>query len=149
MRLTITRGPTSDQGTPGIATLDNGLSWHSLELPWRDNAPQVSCIPPGSYTASPFSSPHFHMWIYKLAGVPGRDDVEIHMGNWAGDVTKGYHSDVLGCVVLGKAIGVLPPYGKASQLAVLQSTTALQEFLSAVAGQPIEVVVQWQAGCAP
>ncbi|PSR57252.1 hypothetical protein AHMF7605_10485 [Adhaeribacter arboris] len=66
----------------------------SLELPWRNNKPKVSCIPPGIYQVVKRNSPkygdHFH-----IQDVPGRDYILIHQGN--------YHTDILGCILPGQA----------------------------------------------
>ena len=41
---------------------------------------------------------------YRLQGVPCRDGILIHPGNYAGDTLTGLRSDVAGCVLLGMGI---------------------------------------------
>ena len=137
-RLTISRNPSTDEGTTGDAVFP-GWNGFSIELPWRDNAPDISCIPPGVYTATLVFSTKFNRHVYLLQNVPGRTACELHIGNWAGDTSLGYKSDVEGCTVFGTALGSL-----AGQTAVLNSETALNSLLAATGGADIEVEYRWK-----
>ncbi len=119
-RLTLLRGRSTDQGTPGALLREDGsrIAW-SMELPWKNNAPRVSCIPPGEYTSRMRRSPHFGP-VYEITGVAGRSSILIHTGNWGGDVSRGYRSHVLGCVLLGLQHG-----RREGQLAVFVSRPAV------------------------
>lgn len=66
---------------------------YTLELPWKDNQFQVSCIPDGTYKVTKKTSRKFGkcFWIRE---VPNRTHILIHAGN--------YHWDILGCVLVGK-----------------------------------------------
>ncbi len=150
-RLTIDRNDSTDQGTLGDATLHNVagvLLWSafSLELPWRDNAPYVSCVPPGIYVAKVVPSSHFGYPVYQLIDVPGRTDCDLHDGNWAGDVSLGYRTDVEGCTVFGTQTGQLAPPGKAPQLAVMNTDVARKALMAATGGADIEVEYRWKSG---
>ena len=151
MKLTLIRDTTSDEGTFSIGTLtegDNKLGfWDFIELPWRDNLPLLSCIPEGVYHASVIDSPHFGRKVYLLSGVPNRDAVEIHPGNWGGDVTKGYWSDVKGCACPGMSRRELvPPRGTKLQKAIVSSSEALDQLMLATNGEDIEVEFRWDEG---
>lgn len=148
-RLTIDRGPSTDQGTAGTAELNNpaGITlWTGVsgELPWRNNASNLSCIPPGIYVATYSPSALFKRNVYHLQNVPGRSAVEIHIGNWFGDTTLGFKSDVLGCTVVGTVTGRL-----AGQLAVENSETAYNALVAATGGADIEVEYRWTDGNTP
>lgn len=67
----------------------------TLELPWRDNRANVSCIPAGAYKARKYHSPR-HGNVLLFEGVPGRTWIEIHAGN--------YTRQVRGCILVGEAI---------------------------------------------
>lgn len=101
------RGPSTDQGTFGWVFAGK-LLCRLLELPWRDNTQQLSCIPPGSYKCVWHRSPRFG-WCYHVTGVPGRGSILIHPGNFAGDSTKGFkthsHGCLLPCTYTGKLYG--------------------------------------------
>lgn len=148
-RLTIDRGPSTDQGTLGDAGLHDvfgNMLWsgHSIELPWRDNAPDVSCILAGIYTAKYQYSGKFARNVYVLQNVPERTACELHIGNVAGDVMKGFRSDVEGCTVFGTAVGSL--WG---QQAVLNSEVAYDALVAATGGADIEVEYRWTQGNEP
>ena len=104
LSATLVREGSTDQGTKGKVTLRNGnyeIEMSTLELPWRDNKSQYSCIPTGTYQVAMRYSPHFKRNYYNVKNVPNRDSILIHSGNTAGDKNKGYKSDVLGCILLG------------------------------------------------
>lgn len=66
---------------------------YTLEEPWRDNKRRVSCIPPGTYPWAP--KPHRSQKRWILSGVPGRDGIEIHIGNSL--------LDTEGCILVGNS----------------------------------------------
>ena len=72
-----------------------GFRCFTLELPWRDNARNISCIPPGTYWIRKFISPRFGM-VFLFEDVPNRSAIEIHAGN--------YTRDIEGCILVGKSI---------------------------------------------
>ena len=149
-RLIIEREPTSDQGTLGTAELyvpAGIMLWQasSLELPDRGNQSDISCILPGLYVAEYVFSEKFGRKIYALQGVPGREACELHIGNWAGDVSLGWKSDVEGCTIFGTEHGFLQPPGfSRPQLAVLHSEIAFDELVVATGGATIEVEYKWK-----
>lgn len=65
----------------------------TLELPWRDNQRGISCIPEGTYECKLAWSPSRKRKVYWLQNVPGREAVQIHIGNF----TK----DIRGCILVG------------------------------------------------
>jgi len=128
--LKLKRQASSDTGTPGVLIFPDGSQLHTLELPWRNNRRQKSCIPEGSYVCQITRSPRFGR-VYTVTGVDGRSHILIHSGNYAGDIDKGYKTHVQGCILLGKRTGTL-----GGQRAVLVSRPAVSEFMSHLAGQP-------------
>lgn len=125
--VTLIRDRTSRAGTFGTLTVD-GVTLKSGELPWRDNQPGNSCIPAGTYRLHWHNSPKFG-WCYEIMDVPDRTDVLIHKGNWCGDVDQDLHSDVLGCVLLGRTFGeVHHPTGGWSQYGLSGSGEAIKRF---------------------
>jgi len=67
-------------GTNGLLLLDNQLVCYTIELPWRDNQPRVSCIPEGCYPlVKRYSKTHGnHLMLQK---VPNRSLILIHTAN--------------------------------------------------------------------
>jgi hypothetical protein len=125
---TLTRSPSTDDGTFGKLVLDDGTTFFTGELPWRDNKNGTSCIPPGPeessivYLCKRIDSPK-HGPCYQVTGVPHRDMIEIHSANYMGDSTKGKICQLLGCIALGMSIGILN-----GQMAVLRSKVAIAAF---------------------
>jgi hypothetical protein len=92
MELDLTRFSQNSDQTLGIMAVndDNGhtlAAFPTLELPWKDNARRISCVPTGRYKVSKRRSPRFGM-SFILHDVPDRDFILIHVGNWV-DHTKG------------------------------------------------------------
>lgn len=157
-RLTILRDNTSDQGTFGVGTVredgDSLFRCEWVELPWRDNAAGLSCVPAGIvYTAHIVQSTHFGRAVYLLDNVPGRDLIEVHPANWAGDRAKGWHSDLRGCCAPGLARAVMAPeeHGvrMAPQAAVTSSSHTLDLFMDATRQERIEITFLWAPGIDP
>lgn len=150
---TIMRRPTSDQGTLGaLAIPELARAWTSLELPWRGNVRHLSCIAPAPGERARYRcelqpsskwTPRDDGRLYWILDVPGRSAIEIHAATWAGDVTKGWHSDLLGCVAPGEREGELAPAAGRLQRCILQSRLALTEFMDALEGEPFDLEIAW------
>lgn len=137
-KVTLTRFQTGDDGTFGNLVTDSGLSLYSGELPWKGNAANISCIPEGVYIVQRIDSPK-HGPCYCVTDVPGgRTMVEIHRGNFCGDVSKNLKSDVEGCILTGNALGDL-----AGQPCVINSRDALERFEADLESLAFQLTVQW------
>ncbi|MGH9351264.1 MAG: DUF5675 family protein, partial [Terriglobia bacterium] len=115
-------------------------TFYSIELPWRDNHPDLSCIPPGEYELRRYISPKhgktfcFHnpvlgVWALPAmipAGIVGaRSLSEIHAANWA--------DELLGCVGLGlSGQPMLNPRDGTVDPAVEESVDAVEQFLDLI-----------------
>lgn len=100
-----------------------------LERPWLENARGVSCVPAGTYLCRLRFSPKHDREVYELQNVPGRDDVEIHIGNVV--------DDTQGCLLIGSRVGRLN--GKS---AVLESAEAFEKFMAWAGGEDFELVIE-------
>lgn len=146
MSLELVRDTYSrDQGTFGVLSVHQGLpqpmtiadlqmtdppirlpsektklfECHTVERPWANNAPNISCIPEGDYTLVP-------RWFYRggymtweVTNVPNRSLILFHKGNLA--------IHVEGCIALGTIRGAL-----GRQWAVLHSGKAFKSFIELV-----------------
>lgn len=126
--ILLLREPSTEQGTFGKLILPDGHEYFSLELPWKENTPIVSCIPVGSYLIQWLYSPHFHEYLYHVTGVKDRWDIEIHQGNFAGDVACGWQSNVKGCILVGMTRGKIENEFGNLQNAICASSIALEDF---------------------
>jgi hypothetical protein len=130
-KVTLTREQGDDsQGTFGSWVSDTGVCVRTIELPWRMDKPDISCIPEGVYTVRWLFSQK-HGWCYHILAVPGRTYCEIHAANLAGDISLGYVSQLEGCISVGFSKYLFRaddgyPAGNKDQLGVLESHPALE-----------------------
>ena len=149
-QLFIIRKKTSDQGTFGTAMTESGLNWHSGELPWVDDDKNgvrdanVSCIAQGRYQAKRIMSPKRLRFVYQLLGVKGGFAVQIHKGNFCGKASKGFVSQVEGCILLGNGQGKLQTKEGPMQEAITHSEPAIEEFMGWAGEDDIQVVISEQ-----
>jgi signal peptidase I len=90
----------------------------TLELPWKENQRNISCIPPGKYDvvkrkSSKFGN-HFH-----VKGVPDRSYILIHKGN--------YYTDIRGCILVGEDLADI---NKDGHMDVTSSSATMKDLLS-------------------
>jgi len=132
--IKLRRGPSTDQGTFGALSFGRNVV-HTLELPWLDNRPQRSCIPPGTYRCAIVNSPKFGR-VYGVANVPGRSNVLIHSANLGGNVDAGWTTQLLGCIAPCMRLGLMRNKAGVMQAAGLVSRPALNLLHEWAAGQP-------------
>lgn len=81
-------------GVNGVLWINGNPMFKTIELPWRQNAPRVSCIPEGVYGLRKRFSRRFD-WHFEITGVPGRSAILIHPANNAEIELKGCIAPVL------------------------------------------------------
>lgn len=135
-RIILERFETSDQGTFGRIRIENEY-FYTLELPWRDNVSNYSCIPAGVYSCKFTMSPRFGYSMYLVENVNKRTGIRIHSANLAGDKTLGHKSQLSGCIALGLHLGKM-----GGQKALLLSKPAVRKFESLLERKPfiLEVI---------
>lgn len=131
----LKRFKESSQGTLGHL-VTNGFNAKIIELPWKDNAPKISCIPTGKYKCI-YRYSKKYKGHYLLLNVPGRSWVLIHNGTFAGDVEAGFKTHSEGCIIIGKYHGKVE-----GQDAVLLSRATLRKFIEVMNKEPFELEVQ-------
>ncbi len=122
----------------GVETLGSLIAYNSmgdkftcstLELPWKNNQHDISCIQKGVYKC--ILSPFHNMQRYELQNVPQRFAIFIHDGN--------YYKDVLGCILLGVKPTDINGDG---QIDVTSSFMTNQQFVTFMGGQPFTLTIQ-------
>lgn len=93
MVLDLIRVGQSSRGTQGVIRFGAVCFALTLERPWQDNQPNVSCIPPGHYKCQRIRSPKFG-WTFEVLHVPDRTHVLFHSGNTI--------EDTHGCILVGE-----------------------------------------------
>lgn len=117
MNIIIIRDHSYTESTIGRMIIDGDtMPLFTLERAWKNNEPQDSCIPVGTYKCIP------HNWnddsnfkfskVWQVTDVPNRDAILLHSGNT-------YH-DIHGCILVGLESGFLD-----SNPAVLHSREAI------------------------
>ncbi len=126
LKATLLRTQDDKTCTLGLLIIHgSGMTFCTLEEPWKDNKRGISCIPNGTYKVVP------HGWeaaskvrfkrAYRLLGTEPRTAILIHRGNTVDDIE--------GCILVGTNHGTLR--GKA---AVLNSEKAMNA-LRGIIGQ--------------
>ena len=114
MNIILQRLNMIEKGTLGIMLLDGKPLFPTLELPWKDNQRNVSCVPAGVYKAVHMFSEKFQKNLFVLQGVQGRDLIEIHIGNTV--------IDTQGCILIGMQFSL-------SEFAIVNSKLAFDNFM--------------------
>lgn len=90
--LVLTRVVCTKALTSGQMHFQNKMIY-TLELPWKDNQRNISCIPYGTYPLKVHFSPKFKRKVIRLLDVPDRDYIYFHAAN--------YISQLKGCIGVG------------------------------------------------
>lgn len=123
MRITLRRISQSHFGTFGVLLDEDDESMcFTCEEPWKGNAPQVSCIPAGTYECVPHDTERFPD-VWEVTGVPGRSAILIHSGNTI--------KDTHGCILVGTSFLRNPDY---SIYGVAESRKALNRLRDMLPG---------------
>jgi len=109
--IVLSRWAHSPTATMGIIELEGEVFW-TVERPWLDNAPNVSCVPEGVYDLRWRESPRFG-WTWILEDVPNRTHILIHSANWS--------RQLQGCIALGTGL-------MGNEFAVSNSRDAVKRF---------------------
>lgn len=112
--VTLTRSYQSDDVTLGMLKVQgvDHAPIYTLENPWIDNKPYISCIPADSYVCEKFNGTKFKD-VWQLMGVPERSYILIHHGN--------FERDTSGCILVGMEAGYIN-----EEIAIKQSREAME-----------------------
>lgn len=93
-------------GTYGKLKFPNGEEFYTVERPWLNNEPNISCIPEGIYELGLRYSPVVKRTTggeftegWEVMDVPNRSYIMLHPANWP--------NDVQGCIGVGKDLIML------------------------------------------
>ncbi len=135
IKVFLIRFSSSDQGRLGL-WITNGFEAKTIELPWKNNQPNISCIPTGTYKCR-YRWSRKYKGHYHITGVPDRTWILTHNGVWAGDTEKGFRTHSAGCIIMGKYHG---EYQK--QDCVFVSRATLRRFVTFMKKEPFELEVK-------
>lgn len=133
--LTLTRNRRWDStdGRPGILDIEGIPTFPTIELPWKNNQADISCVSIGEYLIERFYSQRFKMELFRLLNVPNRDAIEIHPANTI--------HDLLGCIGLGLSFGIIDTKGHGQVWGVRDSRAAISQFMAKMTGENLAKLV--------
>ena len=121
-----------DDGKEVIGTLSDGsFLCNTLERPWLNNQPNISCVPKGTYQCIWSHMINMNEDHYQIMNVPGRTSIFIHEGNFC--------ADSHGCILLGNTYADI---NKDSEPDVLSSRVTLSSFETMLNKQPFTLIIQ-------
>jgi len=121
----LIRVATGPDGTFGVL-IDKYPICLTLELPWKDNERNISCIPDGTYHCEKIISPKYGV-TFEICGVPDRTHILFHWGNT--------EKDSKGCILLGLEYALMqaldPDSGmEEKQPAIFNSRKGFEKFMN-------------------
>ena len=129
----LTRLIDDGNQTLGVLTLFDGLDkifeCKTLELPWKDNKTNVSCVPKSVYKVLHRTSEKYKKHFI-LQDVRNRRYILIHQGN--------FNTDTRGCILVGSSFGQV---NGDSLLDITSSKRTLNELLEATEGNGLELII--------
>lgn len=117
-KIELKRIKKLDDRTIGSMIVNRSHSFATLELPWKNNEKNISCIPCGKYKLAKRWSKKYGNHL-KVENVPNRSDILIHVGN--------YPQDTQGCILIGADLRDINADG---ELEVVNSKFAMDGLLS-------------------
>ncbi|NME67204.1 DUF5675 family protein [Flammeovirga aprica] len=119
-KVIIVRLEDSGKQTIGHLSVFDGkeklMEAKTLELPDKNNARSISCIPRGTYLCKPYSSKNYPNH-YEVKNVPNRSHILFHEGN--------FNHNTEGCILMGKSFKDLNRDG---ELDVTSSVPTFEKF---------------------
>ena len=94
-KVVLQRIDSTDAGTIGRLMIDGEFLCFTVELPWRENQRDESCIPGGIYDLGWYSSPTKGSCLH-VQNVPNRDYILFHVAN--------YQRECKGCIFPGRRV---------------------------------------------
>ena len=131
MELVITR-VYFPNGTNGVLSCNGEPVCNTIELPWKENQRQISCIPEGKYELRRRYTPRFGRH-FELRHVVGRSNILIHAFNDAVAESKGCIAPV--SRIIGEGKGVF------SRISLARLTTLIYPALT---DKPVFVTIKKQ-----
>ncbi len=148
----LDRTESCDEGTFGWLRVLNELTGDevfacaTVELPWRDNKPMLSCIPAGVYEFRWRTNSPKNGACYEAVKVPGRSNIQIHGANLAGDVALGYVKQLDGCIAPGTAVvtfrGGAKPAGHRDQRGISASKSTVGALVAVLDKEPFILTIK-------
>lgn len=129
LKLTLERFCYSQHATFGYIGMPDGQVLATVERPWLDNKPMVSCIPTGYYSCAPKFYNRGGYQAVEVLNVPNRSHILFHIGNYARDSN--------GCILINSRHGA-----NGDEWCGRDSGTAFVDFMKQVGGEPFSITIK-------
>lgn len=144
--VVLRRFANTEDGVFGKMYLPNLPVLYTMEEDWKENQPNISCIPAGVYELRRIFSPKHQCEVFQVMNVPGRNMIEIHIANT--------EEDVEGCIGIGlypceikRADEDQTGHPQRFKRAVCQSRAAFNRFMKYMTGRnTARLTVEWAPG---
>jgi hypothetical protein len=135
----LTRLWRDDKQTLGVLVVPKNDLWvcKTLELSWKNNQPNISCISAGTYLCTYTRSNRLSqiagadVYTYELVNVKGRTGIRIHSAN--------YYFQLEGCIALGSALKDL---NADARLDLIHSGETVKQFEALMQGKNFWLIIQ-------
>ena len=129
--MKLYRWGSTPHGTFGSLHMEKGWSCFTIEKPWINNKPFMSCVPAGKYELKETKYNRGGYDAIALMDVPDRSNILFHVGNTAADVS--------GCIAIGSSLSMV-----ANRWAVANSKPTFAEFMRQSEPET-EIEIVWDA----
>lgn len=119
------------KGTNGMLYINNSFQCYTIELPWKENLPRISCIPEGRYALKKRYSLKFKHHLL-VQGVTERALILIHPANNA-------LIELKGCIA---PVSLLTGEGKGSQSRIALEKIRLPVLKSLEKEEPVFLTIK-------
>jgi len=127
--VTITRTYQPKQTIGELST--DGFRCKTIELTWKDNQQQISCIPEGEYICKFTKSNRLNILTYEITNVKNRSGVRIHSANFS--------HQLRGCIALGYAFADIDKDGLTD---VTSSRNTIASFEKHMEGKDFKLIIR-------
>lgn len=124
------------RGTVSALLVDDIVCCNTLELPWKHNNVDISCIPMGEYEIFLRKDSSRGYNLYEIKSVDGRTNIQIHVGN--------YLSQIKGCMLTGKV-----PELKDGKYWIPSSQDMYNKFMKMMNGRTEDKLIVMNRPCLP
>lgn len=131
--VTVTRNKSDNKQVTGSLVATNAgamFMCKTLELADLNNAPNISCIPKGTYEVKWTFSPRFLKYTYEVTSVPKRSGIRIHSTN--------FYYQLNGCIALGSDLKDINSDG---ELDTINSKATIQAFEGFMGKQSFTLII--------
>ena len=146
--VTLTRTQSDERGTVGTLSTNMGFKCNTLELPWKNNQSNISCIPKGEYVLKMTPGTKWNGYYEAVSPGGGRAGCRMHPNIWwAGDKSLGYKCEIQGCIGLTSQLNLSVASGnRPGKQWCAYGSQAVTNFMNHTRRQPCKLIINGVVG---